>query len=413
MTNNIVIEQMKVLNDNYQNTPFRFQLMNATYIVNETYYNNMTESNQPAIGLLYKKGGTSTLMVYWGNNEEGGSYARSPGLLHVSEDDFVTDGAFMDINTVPGGSSECCNEGKTLAHEVGHWLGLYHTFNGDSCDTTNQGDFVSDTPQQASKTNFTCPIGRDSCPDLPGVDPIHNFMDYSNDPCLTEFTPRQIERMYIVWSLFRQSNDVCTSDQILFTMEIKLDSFSSETSWQLTGPDLFINPVKNGFANTGITADDTRETVIIDICLPINQTYNFTIFDSQSDGIDSPGYYKIYLAGALVKEGQKFGSSESTIINAISANVSHPTTRQPTIHTSYPSKNSTSPMKTPQPTPKAKAPTTKPTNKGTPKSITPTTKPTNKVTLSNGLTESPSIANLFLHSTSKPKKASMKGPNPN
>ena len=394
---------MTVLNENYQNTPFRFQLMNATYIVNQTYYNDMTEPNQPTIGSLYKKGGTNTLMVYWGNSKEGGSYARSPGLLHVSENDFVTDGAFMDINTVPGGTSECCNQGKTLAHEVGHWLGLYHTFYGDSCDLTNQGDFVSDTPQQASQTNFTCPIGRDSCPDLPGVDPIHNFMDYSNDLCLTEFTPRQIERMYIVWSLFRQTNDDCTSDQILFTMEIKLDSFSSETSWQLTGPDLFINPVKNGFANTEITADDTRETVIIDICLPLDQRYNFTIFDSQGDGIDSPGYYKIYLAGRLVKEGQKFGSSESTIIDATSTNISSPPTNLPTIHTNQPTKKTTTTLKTLEPTLKSK--TVQPNS-----SVAPTTKPTIKVNPSKRPTVAPSITNLFFHATSKPKKASKKRP---
>jgi len=41
-----------------------------------------------------------------------------------------------------------------------------------------------------------CFIGQDSCPDHPGLDPIHNYMDYSSNPCQHEFTPGQEERMY-------------------------------------------------------------------------------------------------------------------------------------------------------------------------------------------------------------------------
>ena len=80
------------------------------------------------------------------------------------------------------------------------YLGLYHTFHG-GCD--GDGDYVGDTPPEDSPA-FDCPEGRDSCGD--GVkDPIHNFMDYTNDSCMNTFTGGQIKRMLAMTSVFRPS----------------------------------------------------------------------------------------------------------------------------------------------------------------------------------------------------------------
>ena len=84
-------------------------------------------------------------------------------------------------------------------HEVGHYVGLYHTFQ-NGCDLVN--DAVLDTPAEASPA-FGCPIGRDSCASLAGLDPIHNFMDYTSDACQTHFTPGQATRMDEQMAVYR------------------------------------------------------------------------------------------------------------------------------------------------------------------------------------------------------------------
>ena len=65
---------------------------------------------------------------------------------------------------------------------------------------------VDDTPAMFEPTGG-CPIGKDTCP-APGLDPIHNYMDYSFDSCYEEFTPDQTARMqaqYLHWRVKRDS----------------------------------------------------------------------------------------------------------------------------------------------------------------------------------------------------------------
>jgi hypothetical protein len=86
------------------------------------------------------------------------------------------------------------DEGDTLSHELGHFLGLLHTF-GDNIDGCVNGDNIADTPpEMTAATGQEClqTPPRKTCPGTPGVDPVRNFLDYSQDICLEEYSPMQV-----------------------------------------------------------------------------------------------------------------------------------------------------------------------------------------------------------------------------
>jgi hypothetical protein len=116
--------------------------------------------------------------------------------------DVRLDGVTAHQGTLPGGSlptnDRSYDRGDTVVHEVGHWLGLLHTFEG-GCSEEN--DLVEDTPAEAEPST-TCEGVKDTC-ELPGDDPVHNFMDYAVDACMDMFTPGQVSRMTDNWLAYR------------------------------------------------------------------------------------------------------------------------------------------------------------------------------------------------------------------
>ena len=86
---------------------------------------------------------------------------------------------------MPNGGQNSYQEGDTLTHEAGHWLDLQHTFNGGCFSRT--GDYnqlAGFTKIVEAEEAYGCPLNRNTCRFDGGDDPIHNFMDYTDDTCM-------------------------------------------------------------------------------------------------------------------------------------------------------------------------------------------------------------------------------------
>lgn len=194
-----VAAQMQVLNNAYSTRGTTFNLIETTRTTNTKWFNSRQGSRDEQMMKRSLRRGTADDLNIYSNNAGGGgllgwatfptSYASNPSY----------DGVVILYSSVPGGTEVPYNEGDTGTHEVGHWMGLYHTFNG-GC--TGAGDQVSDTPAEYSPA-YGCPAGRDSCPSATGLDPITNFMDYTDDYCMFEFTTGQTVRMDDMFALYR------------------------------------------------------------------------------------------------------------------------------------------------------------------------------------------------------------------
>ncbi len=188
VTDQQVRQQLDVLNDAFKSKGFKFSLRQLIRYNDNKFARKC--GNYPAERRFKRKHAIdppTTLNVYSCRARQGG-YARLP---QSRPEDHYLHGAVVHYAFFPGGGASPYDEGDLLVHEVGHYLGLSHTFR-DGC--TGKGDRVADTPREA-RPSFRCVIGRDTCPDDLGVDPITNFMDYSPDACTERFTPGQKERM--------------------------------------------------------------------------------------------------------------------------------------------------------------------------------------------------------------------------
>jgi hypothetical protein len=197
-------KQMNVLGKGYSgayggaNTGFTFSLAGVDHATNAAWFDAGPGSAAEAeMKQALKQGGPGDLNVYTTSGNLYLGWAYFPSIVGSSQE--YLDGVVMDYRSMPGGPyGDSYSLGGTLTHEVGHWTGLAHTFEG-KCGNT--GDMVADTPPERTPTGG-CPAGKDTCPST-GLDPIHNYMDYSYDSCYTQFTPGQASRAQDQFLFFR------------------------------------------------------------------------------------------------------------------------------------------------------------------------------------------------------------------
>ncbi|EAU93595.1 metalloprotease [Coprinopsis cinerea okayama7 len=196
-------DQIAVLNEGFADTGLTFTLVNTTRTLNLHWFANANARNSVDAEMkrALRVGGPETLNIFtvgFTSEDNAGTIGYGTYPTGYANNPSV-DGIVLLFSSLPGGTAAPYDEGKTAIHEVGHWVGLYHTFQ-NACRPI--GDFVDDTPSEAWEATG-CPIGRDSCPEDPGLDPIHNYMDYTDDACVTHFTPGQVERLRMQLATYR------------------------------------------------------------------------------------------------------------------------------------------------------------------------------------------------------------------
>jgi hypothetical protein len=205
--------QIKVLNNAYggrtgpkaANTPFRFRLASIDRTKKNRWYNASAFTPKGLANLREMR-----RALHVGDARDLNLYTVGPKFELLGFATFPSnkykklDGAVLLNASLPGGNANfgpgtVYNQGDTATHEIGHWLNLYHTFQG-SCSRLN--DYVTDTPRQTGGNNiFVCDPSLNTCPPFgsKSTDPVKNFMNYVDDPCMNQFTRGQRDRMNTAW----------------------------------------------------------------------------------------------------------------------------------------------------------------------------------------------------------------------
>lgn len=204
ITDKDIRDQIAVMNETFggirggADTGFSFDLVGIDRTLNAEWFNMTPGSTaEKDCKTALHRGGAETLNFYSATAGPYLGWSTFPSSYKAHPE---MDGIVVDFRSFPGGTYERFNLGFTATHEAGHWVSLFHTFQ-NGCSASN--DRVDDTPAERYPARG-CPVGIDTCPKDPGLDPIFNYMDYSDDPCYNQFTAGQAVRMNAAWAAYRQ-----------------------------------------------------------------------------------------------------------------------------------------------------------------------------------------------------------------
>ncbi|KAJ4024714.1 hypothetical protein NW752_003264 [Fusarium irregulare] len=199
--------QVDILNKYYNPLDFSFKVVKTNRVINESWTSPVGTPVEPSteddLRAALRQGSYKDLNLFFVRSMPPLGKCELP-IPNPTKQDVINDGCIMR----PGEPGEVPpNFTLTTVHEVGHWLGLDHTFE-NGCEYP--GDYVDDTPYEADPFGFDgCPEkDRNTCPDKPGLDPIDNIMNYVSPHCeRMRFTPGQTDRMHMLWKKVRANTE--------------------------------------------------------------------------------------------------------------------------------------------------------------------------------------------------------------
>jgi len=192
--------QLNVLNVAFSWSRYEFSLDRITRTQNNTWYNNMNlgSANETNMKNTLAVSPATILNFYITRprNQNGAEVLGFASFPWDHSESSNMHGVVIQNASLPQGMFEDAqyDDGDTGVHEIGHFMGLYHTFQGNSCSGT--GDLVDDTPIH-NAANYVCSTSN-TCPSY-GNDPIDNYMNYTPDPCMIQFTIGQ--RARVDWAM--------------------------------------------------------------------------------------------------------------------------------------------------------------------------------------------------------------------